>query len=137
MRCPVPQKAHRKEKKEKDGQTEEIPRQVTASATSSEIPKEVDIKNKQDNKPLQQQQQRRSKTLEGNNTKVAEKAEELTRKRNLEGTNLTTQNSFGLLDDEIILEKVSNMGIQISINDMQTINILRDMEIARHHGTET
>jgi len=42
-----------------------------------------------------------------------------------------------LLDDEIILEKVSNMGIQISINDMQTINILRDMEIARHHGTET
>ena len=110
---------------------------MTASATSSEIPKEVDIKNKHDNKPLQQQQQRRSKTLEGNNTKVAEKAEELTRKRNLEGTNLTTQNSFGLLDDEIILEKVSNMGIQISINDMQTINILRDMEIARHHGTET
>lgn len=80
----------------------------------------------------QQQQTRRSSRFVGQHMTIAEKAEELTRKRNLEGTNLYSKNSFAVLSDEEIIDKTSKMGVNWDVNDMEVINVIKDLEIARH-----
>lgn len=61
---------------------------------------------------VQQQEARRSNRFIGQNMKIAEKAEDLTRKRNLEGTNLSSHNSFSVLSNDILVDKANNMGIK-------------------------
>lgn len=80
----------------------------------------------------EENQTRRSTRLMGQTMKIADKAEELTRKRNLEGTNLSSKNSFAVLSDKDIIDKSVNMGVKTDINMMQTVNVIRDLEIARH-----
>lgn len=55
----------------------------------------------------------------GQNMKIAEKVKELTRKRNLEGTNLNSKNSFADLSDNDIMNKVINMGVKSNVNNMK------------------
>lgn len=74
----------------------------------------------------QTQQTRRCARFMGQNIKIVQKAEELTRKRNLE------PNSFSVRSDEILVDKSSNMGVKISVKGLEIINVIRDLEIARH-----
>lgn len=66
--------------------------------------------------------------------KVYEKAAELTRKRNLEGTipSPSCTNSFSALSDLEIVNRASKMGVQIPLNDFRKIDVLREMEVARN-----
>lgn len=74
----------------------------------------------------------KSTRLIGQNVHVAQKAEELTKKRNLEGTSTTSSsNSFFVLNDADILTRSANMGVNVNINDMEPINVLRDLELTR------
>lgn len=65
--------------------------------------------------------------------KMCEKAAELTRKRNLEGTipSPSCANSFSALSNLEIVDRASKMGVQIPLNDFRKIDILREMEVAR------
>lgn len=81
---------------------------------------------------IEENQARRSSRLMGQNMKIAEKAEELTRKRNLEGTNLNSKNSFAALSDNDVMDKVINMGVKPNVNNMKAVIVVKDLEIARH-----
>lgn len=66
------------------------------------------------------------------NMKIADKAEELTRKINLEGTNLSSKNIFSALSDNDIIDKSLNMDVKPNINNLKYVNVVKDLEIARH-----
>lgn len=63
------------------------------------------------------------------------KAAELTRKRNLEGNadKPTYVNSFAPLSDMDIIYKAARMGVQIPVDNFESISVLRQMEIARNN----
>jgi hypothetical protein len=53
-------------------------------------------------------------------------------KRTLEGTNLSDQNSFAILNNLDIMRLAARMGIHIDKNHFNTIDIMKDLECARH-----
>jgi hypothetical protein len=53
-------------------------------------------------------------------------------KRNLEGTNLSSLNSFSILNNAEILNLAGNMGIIIEREQFETVEIMKDLELARH-----
>jgi hypothetical protein len=53
-------------------------------------------------------------------------------KRTLEGTNLSCSNSFALLDNDNICSMVVDMGVAILDEHFDVVEIMRDLEIARH-----
>jgi hypothetical protein len=66
-----------------------------------------------------------------------EKASALSRKRNLEGNhdsapNPLSSNSFAVLSDNQIVAKASLMGVKIPDGNFDTINLVRDLELARN-----
>ena len=54
------------------------------------------------------------------------------KKRNLEGTNLNSENSFAVLADSIIIDTSTLMGVHIDQSDFSSIDLIKDLEIARH-----
>lgn len=64
--------------------------------------------------------------------KIAKKAEELTKKRNLDGTNLSSNNAFSVLNNDNLLNKTCNMRVKINMDNLEVINVMKDLEIARH-----
>jgi hypothetical protein len=54
------------------------------------------------------------------------------KKRTLEGMISTSENSFSILHDDEILNLANNMGIKIHEDGFDVIDIMRDMERARH-----
>jgi len=50
----------------------------------------------------------------------------------LEGTNLNSENSFAVLDDTDIIDKSDRMGVHIEHDNFSAINLIRDLELARH-----
>ena len=54
------------------------------------------------------------------------------KKRNLEGTNLNSENSFAVLADSIIIDTSTLMGVHIDHLNFATIDLVKDLEIARH-----
>jgi hypothetical protein len=54
------------------------------------------------------------------------------RKRNLEGTNLSSLNSFSILNNAEILNLAGNMGIIIEREHFETVEIMKYLELARH-----
>jgi hypothetical protein len=54
------------------------------------------------------------------------------KKRNIEGTNLSDQNSFAVLDNDDIMSLASGMGVINSPDQLDKVDILKDIEIARH-----
>jgi hypothetical protein len=52
--------------------------------------------------------------------------------RDVSGTNLTSHNSFALLDDDAIHERALEMGVNPETFTMENINYLKDLEQARH-----
>jgi hypothetical protein len=66
-----------------------------------------------------------------------EKASALSRKRNLEGNhdsapNPLSSNSFAVLSDNQIVAKASLMGVKIPDRNFDTVNLVRDLELARN-----
>jgi hypothetical protein len=54
------------------------------------------------------------------------------KKRGLKGTSLSDQNSFALLDNEVIVSMACEMGVEISNSHFDTVEIMKDLELARH-----
>lgn len=55
------------------------------------------------------------------------------RKRNLEGTNLSNTNSFVVLENHEIANLANNMGVVINENEFDKIDFMKDLEIAKHN----
>jgi hypothetical protein len=66
-------------------------------------------------------------------TRVEDRARQNTASRNLSGTNLNSSNSFSVLDNESIYTRALEMGIDPSSFQLENIDCLKDLEIARHH----
>jgi hypothetical protein len=64
-------------------------------------------------------------------THIMEKAIKNVQQRDLEGNNSVNSNSFSVLQDDEILSKALEIGIDVSSLPLETINQLRDLEIAR------
>jgi hypothetical protein len=65
---------------------------------------------------------------------IREKAENITRKRNLEGNNTSTDtNSFASLSNSEIVVHASMMGVKIPDNNFSSIDLLRELECAREN----
>jgi hypothetical protein len=71
------------------------------------------------------------------NTDTLKKASALSKKRNLEGNhdsdpNPLSNNSFAVLSDNQIVAKASLMGVRIPDGNFDTVNLVRDLELARN-----
>jgi hypothetical protein len=66
-------------------------------------------------------------------TRVEDRARQNTASRNLSGTNLNSSNSFSVLDNESIYTRALEMGVDPSSFQLESIDCLKDLEIARHH----
>jgi hypothetical protein len=64
--------------------------------------------------------------------KIKEQNKNPSKKRNLTSTNLTDKNSFVVLGSDYIAEIAEGMGVRIPIDKFDTIDILKDIEVARH-----
>jgi hypothetical protein len=58
--------------------------------------------------------------------------QEESKKRSLEGTNLSNQNSFAILDNAEICSTVEGMGVSVTSEHFESVNIMKDLELARH-----
>lgn len=63
---------------------------------------------------------------------VQEVQTKISKKRDLEGTNLDDPNSFSILDNSSISMLANNMGILIDECDFDVVDIMKDLELARH-----
>lgn len=63
--------------------------------------------------------------------KIAEKAADRVKKRNLKGTTSHSHNSFSVLSDTEIKDRSVAMGENLHKSDLEHIVLLRDMEQAR------
>jgi hypothetical protein len=54
------------------------------------------------------------------------------KKRSLQGTSLTSKNSFAVLDNEVIAELANSMGVKASSFQFETFDLMKDIEVARH-----
>jgi hypothetical protein len=54
------------------------------------------------------------------------------KKRSISGTNLNAQNSFAVLSFDNISCLASDMGVDISSMGFDTVDIMKDLELARH-----
>jgi hypothetical protein len=62
---------------------------------------------------------------------IMEKAVQSTRQRNLEGNVPVNVNSFSILQDDAILDKALEIGIDVASIPLTTIHLLKDLESAR------
>jgi hypothetical protein len=60
-----------------------------------------------------------------------------TNKRSLKCTNLSDHNSFATLDNAEIVHLTSDMGINIDCVQFDSVEIMRDLEVARHSLDKT
>jgi hypothetical protein len=65
-------------------------------------------------------------------TRISERASKNVATRDVSGTNITSHNSFALLDDDIIRDRALEMGFNPETFTMEKINYIKDMEQARH-----
>jgi hypothetical protein len=61
-----------------------------------------------------------------------EKNMNMAKKRNLEGNNVSSENSFAALHTNEIREISKSIGVMIPDNDFAIINLVKEMELARH-----
>jgi hypothetical protein len=64
--------------------------------------------------------------------KAAKNQQDAGKKKALEGTTLSNHNSFALLDNDMIVNLASEMGISIPLDQFDAIDVMKDLEIARH-----
>jgi hypothetical protein len=54
------------------------------------------------------------------------------KKEVLEGTSRSSHNVFALLDNDVIVGLASEMGVSISLDQFDTVDVMKYLEIARH-----
>jgi hypothetical protein len=64
--------------------------------------------------------------------RIDERARSLASNRNPSGTNLTSENSFAVLDNDCIYSRVLEMGVDPRTFHLDNVDCLKDLEIARH-----
>lgn len=64
--------------------------------------------------------------------KMKETYKTTSKKRSIGGTNLNDHNYFAALNNDDIGSLVGDMGININHNDFNKIDLMKDLEIARH-----
>jgi hypothetical protein len=62
---------------------------------------------------------------------ILEKVVQTTKEKNLEGNDIVNVNSFSVLQDEVILDKALEIGIDVTSIPLTTIHLLKDLESAR------
>jgi hypothetical protein len=65
-------------------------------------------------------------------TRISERASKNVATRDVSGTDITSHNSFALLDDDIICDRALEMGVNPRTFTMYKINYSKDLEQARH-----
>jgi hypothetical protein len=65
--------------------------------------------------------------------RMDDRARQNTASRNLSGTNLNSSNSFSVLDNDSIYTRALEMGVDPSSFQLENVDCLKDLEIARHH----
>jgi len=68
--------------------------------------------------------------------KVADKAEALKSKKNLEGTSIHLKNSFAVLNNNELIVRSQKMGVNTNNLDLEHFDIMRDLEKARSNLTD-
>ena len=53
------------------------------------------------------------------------------KKRTISGNNISTFNSFSILDNVDIIDRMSNMVIPVSNNNYESVDLLKEIENAR------
>jgi hypothetical protein len=53
------------------------------------------------------------------------------KKKVMEGNSVLASNSFAMLDNDLIVNLAADMGIAISVNDFDTVELMKDLELAR------
>jgi hypothetical protein len=66
---------------------------------------------------------------------ILEKAKQITKEKNLEGNVPINANSFSVLQDDVILDKALEIGIDAASLPLSTIHLLKDLELARDNLT--
>jgi hypothetical protein len=66
------------------------------------------------------------------NDRVEDRAISLASTRNLSGTNLNSENSFAVLDNDNIYSRVLEIGVDPNTFHLDNIDCMKDLEIARH-----
>jgi hypothetical protein len=66
------------------------------------------------------------------NDKMEDRARSMASNINLSGTNLNSENSFSIHDNDCIYTRVLEMGVDPSTFHLDNIDCLKDLEIARH-----
>ncbi|KAK1697578.1 hypothetical protein QYE76_014275 [Lolium multiflorum] len=102
----------------------------------------IDNNSPGDNNPLnaggvhQQPAPRMSSRIESmgsHNTRIGARGMCATEATNIPGTNLNTFNSFALLDDDDIVARALEMGVNPASFTLENVSYLKDLEIARHN----
>jgi hypothetical protein len=64
--------------------------------------------------------------------RIEDRARQIAEARNLSGTNLNSENSFSVLDNDSIYTRALEMGVDPSTFSLENVDCLKDLEIARH-----
>jgi hypothetical protein len=75
----------------------------------------------------------RIESLGVHNTRIDARATGVAEAINIPGTNLNTYNSFALLDDEEIVTRALEMGVNPASFTLENVSYLKDLETARHN----
>jgi hypothetical protein len=75
---------------------------------------------------------RKCARLQGRQGKIQEIAIARAEKKDSEGTNIKTENPFSVLDDDEIVSRVLQMGVNIGDNKLEKVNFLKHLEKSRH-----
>jgi hypothetical protein len=68
------------------------------------------------------------------NISILEKVVQVVKERDLEGNfSISSHNSFSVLHDEVILSKALEIGIDASSLPLETVHMLKDLELARYN----
>jgi hypothetical protein len=83
--------------------------------------------------PIPSRASARQMAANNNTVRIEDIAIQQAASRNLEGTNLSSHNSFAALDNDDIYLRAIEMGINASSLSFEKIDCLKDLEIARHN----
>jgi hypothetical protein len=81
-------------------------------------------------------QSERIKSQDMGGMKIADKADMAAKKRNLEGNTFIHKNSFAVLDTLTLIHKSSKMGGNSTTINLEHIDLLKDLEMARNNIKE-
>ena len=76
-------------------------------------------------------QRNQNKTIPEDLAGAKDKNESANKKRSLSGNTMLTSNSFSVLDDDDLVDRIVNMGVPVSKTNYDTVDMLKKLELAR------